>query len=557
MECSLQVLEEFRVMDVTRNTHAFLHGLETSVPGSYLKGQLWCGNANCRSLEQKWQVLKQKGASWQHCRSMECEICSAERQSRRRVLQESGPSAYALGEASADSAPALAAFKDAPCIVPNNDTRTEINKARSRRFAAEREEQLQWCMAEDVISAKALQIEPELGRRKVEFLRRTDKTCGDLSGIVPLVKQMPVFLTQHVDRDPERNLLKGRRGVVEDWVLDKEEVQGDPSAKEVVLTRPPVCVILFFPGATWQLPGLEPGRYPVQIWKKDWYVDQKQRYPKLRVTRKQLPFCPGFAGTANFAQGQNLGKVFADVSIADGTSGQTCYVALSRVSRRQDIYLLREFPWEMFSKAGKRSPELLLQHLRKEEIDWGRVTDALLGVETDSRRAGWKPWLECQTCGLKPAADFADVELARGRDRQCQPCVARRKEGACMKCEEPLERGGGAKLCQQCASCCEVCGRAVGGSGSGGRCHDCARQVRCECCREWMRSTRRVHQLCANCQDAVECGRCTQMKRKAEYSECAQRAPSNFTRKQHRRCNACLEEDAEVYAEMRRKAWRK
>jgi hypothetical protein len=80
-------------------------------------------------------------------------------------------------------------------------------------------------MAEDIISAKALQIEPELGRRKVEFLRRTDKSCGDLSGIVPLVKQMPVFLTQHVDRDPERNLLKGRRGFVEDWILDKEEVE--------------------------------------------------------------------------------------------------------------------------------------------------------------------------------------------------------------------------------------------------------------------------------------------------------------------------------------------
>ena len=79
---------------------------------------------------------------------------------------------------------------------------------------------------------------------------------------------------------------------------------------------------------------------------------------------------PGFAGTANFAQGQNLGKVFADVSIADGTSGQTCYVALSRVSTRADIFLLRAFPLAMFSKTGKAVPELLLRHLKKEEIDW-------------------------------------------------------------------------------------------------------------------------------------------------------------------------------------------
>lgn len=484
-------------------------------------------------------------------------MCSLERQSRCRVLQERAPSAYVLGDAPVDAALALEGFKEAPCIVPNNDTRTEINKARSRRFAAEREEQLQWCMAEDIISAKALQIEPELGRRKVEFLRRTDKSCGDLSGIVPLVKQMPVFLTQHVDRDPERSLLKGRRGFVEDWILDKEEVEGDPTAKEVVLTRPPVCVILYFPEGTWKLPGLEPGRYPIQVWKKDWYVDQKQRYPKLRVTRRQLPFCPGFAGTANFAQGQNLGKVFADVSIADGTSGQTCYVALSRVSMRQDIFLLREFPREMFSKAGKAIPELLLQHLKNEQIDWARVTDDLLGPETQSRSAGWQPWLECHTCGLKPVADFADVELERGRDRQCHRCVGKRKEGVCEKCDKPLERDGGGKLCNHCASRCEVCGGVVGLNGIGGRCHGCMRKVRCECCREWMRSTRRVHQLCENCQDALECGRCTRMKRKAAYSECVQRAPSNLTRKQQRRCNACIAEETEVYAEMRRKIWRK
>ena len=31
----------------------------------------------------------------------------------------------------------------------------------------------------------------------------------------------------------------------------------------------------------------------------------------------------------------------------------------------------------------------------------------------------------------------------------------------------------------------------------------------------------------------------------------------NLTRKQQRRCNACIAEETEVYAEMRRKIWRK
>jgi len=132
-----------------------------------------------------------------------------------------------------------------------------------------------------------------------------------------------------------------------------------------VLTRPPVCVILYFPEGTWKLPGLEPGRYPIQVWKKDWYVDQKQRYPKLRVTRRQLPFCPGFAGTANFAQGQNLGKVFADVSIADGTSGQTCYVALSRVSMRQDIFFVEGVSAGDVQQGGEGNPGVAVAAFEK------------------------------------------------------------------------------------------------------------------------------------------------------------------------------------------------
>ena len=100
MDCPSQVLEDFRVMDVAANTHAFLHGLETTVPGSYLKGQLLCG-----------QLLKQKGASWEQCRSLECAVCSLERQSRYRVLQERAPSAYVLGDAPVDAALALEGFK--------------------------------------------------------------------------------------------------------------------------------------------------------------------------------------------------------------------------------------------------------------------------------------------------------------------------------------------------------------------------------------------------------------------------------------------------------------
>ena len=117
---------------------------------------------------------------------------------------------------------------------------------------------------------------------------------------------------------------------------------------------------------------MHPGWYPIAVMKKGWYVDHWQSYPKLHVTQRQLHLCPAFSGMAKFAPGQNLGCVFADVNIADGTSAQTCYIAISQVKTRENISLLRSFPRSMFCKENGRTPELLLQHLRREEIDWDK-----------------------------------------------------------------------------------------------------------------------------------------------------------------------------------------
>ena len=46
----LGVQDEFRRGALTEDTHAFLHGLPTSVPGSWLGGQVACGNQRCKDL---------------------------------------------------------------------------------------------------------------------------------------------------------------------------------------------------------------------------------------------------------------------------------------------------------------------------------------------------------------------------------------------------------------------------------------------------------------------------------------------------------------------------
>ena len=54
-------------------------------------------------------------------------------------------------------------------------------------------------------------------------MSRRDRDCGGLYGTLPLAKGMPVMLTDHYDRNPEKALLKGRIGYVKGWVLDERE----------------------------------------------------------------------------------------------------------------------------------------------------------------------------------------------------------------------------------------------------------------------------------------------------------------------------------------------
>ena len=49
-----------------------------------------------------------------------------------------------------------------------------------------------------------------------------DKACGGLFGMVPLVRGMPVFLTNHLDRF-KKAMLRGRPGTLLDWELNEHE----------------------------------------------------------------------------------------------------------------------------------------------------------------------------------------------------------------------------------------------------------------------------------------------------------------------------------------------
>ena len=69
----------------------------------------------------------------------------------------------------------------------------------------------------------------------------------DLYGMLPLVKGMPVALTDHLSRHPKLKLLKGKVGKVYSWILDDDE-KSSLQEHDRVLTKLPKAVIVHFPG---------------------------------------------------------------------------------------------------------------------------------------------------------------------------------------------------------------------------------------------------------------------------------------------------------------------
>ena len=87
---------------------------------------------------------------------------------------------------------------------------------------------------------------------------------GDLYGLLPLIHRMPVALTDHIDRNPTKNLLRGTVGRIHSWKLHADDEQELYDA-DVILQKMPEVVFVKFAGATWQLDGMkEPGVYPIQ-----------------------------------------------------------------------------------------------------------------------------------------------------------------------------------------------------------------------------------------------------------------------------------------------------
>ncbi|CAK9098247.1 unnamed protein product [Durusdinium trenchii] len=302
-----EVQNQLRHGELSEDSHAFLHGNVTSVPGSWTQGRPACGARACAALV---------GQNPDTIRRHECARCAEERVSRQLVAH--GPADPRFQEA----------FANATAIFATNDVKFHVNKRRALCWAAAHKVVAHIAVARDVASATVLQDKTDLAAEKLQWLQRHDQECGGLYGLLPLCLGLPVRATDHLDR--QRGILKGCRGVVVGWSSPAEEVVGEGVALWNRL--PEVVYIQFQTATTWHISGMPDANvYPVAPCKRVWFLDRQKKYPQLRVWRTQFPLAPAFAITAHVAQGQTIVEgVITDLNIGLGGNPFTAYTCEER-----------------------------------------------------------------------------------------------------------------------------------------------------------------------------------------------------------------------------------
>ena len=258
-------------------------------------------------------------------------------------------------------------FKAAIAIVANNDLKHEICKVRAAAYARRTQQRIVWSPATDYAAVECLSSDPELMKKKEEWLQLHNRKCAGLWGMVPLVKGMRLALIDHLDRS-DKCLLRGSCGELMGWVF--EDGESLPKRGVAVLKRPPKALIVKFDNAAWILEGMcEAGTYPVKVAKKTWFVDENRMCPVLRVSRTQTPVGPDYARTAYSTQGLTLDAAIVDLCFDENTDPTTAYIAMSRVRCADDILIMQAFNINIFRQGIPIGPAMLMKHLRGEDLE--------------------------------------------------------------------------------------------------------------------------------------------------------------------------------------------
>ena len=375
----VEVLEECRFGKLSPNNHAFLHGANTTVPGSTVRGKPTCGNSACAQL------------AGSECVASECSKCQEERARRKRVVDH---------PAQCDQGKCI----NAPMICANNDVRYEVNKRRAMSHAAHTGQRLLWIQARDKPNARVTAGTDDIGKQKLLWLTLHDHKTAELPGMLPLVQNMPVRLTEKID--DKRQLLRGSVGRLVGWAAHADD-ESDTFPDAGVLTALPLVLLVQFLHASWKLPGTQArGVYPIKAVSKTGHLVGSKPRPQLAISRRQFALVPCYALTAHASQGMTLDAAIVDLQVGNEMSPVASYVALSRVRHPEDLLIFRPFEASTFTQGAPHGPTTLIAWLQ------GKIDD----IPANDAVTTFK----CAACG---------------RRRREEPTCTEKRQNVCAACQ--------------------------------------------------------------------------------------------------------------------------
>ncbi|CAE7344756.1 TTC28 [Symbiodinium sp. CCMP2592] len=470
-------------------TWCFSHGLATLNAGSW---QPWdrktsCGKAKCAALRARWQAERQTRVQrpWQEQCTDECAKCRNERRRRCIVVGCS------------DISPQLneKAFASAPFIHGLNAVKYLTAQVRARQFAETESKTLLWVVARDKASEEA---GVRTAEERARWLRRHDADTNGISGLLPLVQDLPVRVTATEEsiffaaKGFTGSVYKNTRGQMRGWTLsprDAERVTSCTDA-EMVLLDLPEAIFVAIPGAKWCVDQrLGVGVLPLRARNVNWNLDASGAVP---VIRRGFTLAVDLAGTAHSFMGATLPAAVMDLGSMwqrpTYDSQLMGYMIASRVSRIDQMRIVQAYSPMLFSQGDLPGPRLLTQFWRG-ELEESQLQKAWQAATVAKGRARHHSWpdamlLSCSSCPaasneqapprhplkcFRACGESDKTILLQGMQRRCDVCWNRQRGMAqearmCSWCRQ-CATADNCSYCDVCAQkklVCAVCTRQTG-----------------------------------------------------------------------------------------------
>ena len=262
-------LSQCRFGSLTEENYCLIHGFPTFTPT--------CEACSCTDDIAEDPELGKYKKSWMArfeakenmadaIESTQCSACATLRKERQRVLKQNEP---------IPSDVTSTAFAAAPAIYSFNVPRYFTTQLRAREFGKSHNIRITWAYAKDVpLHRDDRELSEEALRNKlISWLGRHDQDTGHIASILPLVRGLPVRLTDRADKNKDLKLYRGRRGHIYGWTPHPhstvEEVDGD-----LLMDRMPLVIYVKFDNVTWKIGDLPEGVYPLTPVSRTWRVNK-------------------------------------------------------------------------------------------------------------------------------------------------------------------------------------------------------------------------------------------------------------------------------------------